>query len=289
MTILLIQENGRHGENRAFRECYTFERNFKKLGIDTIIWGLGHENFNEPIEKFIDLCDVIFIIENYPIGDWIPDLGNVKKLKIFWSIDSHCNLGAHIAIVERHKVDILLNAIESDQNKFNCHKKYYFPVAAISDLVYPMDEIEKTKFIGFCGTLFPERLHLIERIENKFGFEIPRDVWWLGNEMVKKINSYQINFNKTVGNDINFRVFETLSCKTMLLTNNTENITTFFTDMHDIVIYNDENELFEKIKFFIDNPNRITEIANNGYKNLIENHTYEIRTKFLLDIINSNI
>jgi hypothetical protein len=49
MNILLIQENGRHEENREFRECFSLHRGFKKLGINSTVWGLGHENFGQSI------------------------------------------------------------------------------------------------------------------------------------------------------------------------------------------------------------------------------------------------
>ena len=47
MKILLIQENGRHDKNRNFRESLSLKRGFEKLGIESHVWGLGHENFNK--------------------------------------------------------------------------------------------------------------------------------------------------------------------------------------------------------------------------------------------------
>ena len=290
MQILIIQENGRHTENRYFRECFTIQDGLKKNGVESIIWGLGHDNFSTPIDKLIEECDAILILENYPVDNWLPDLSNVKKLKLFWSIDSHCNFYAHESITLNNKVDIVLGAIESDLSKFNVNmKKHYFPNTAHQDLIYPMNDVEKTKFIGFCGTLFGDRDDYITKIEKHYNIEIERAVWWLGNDMVKKINSFHVHFNKTISNDINFRVFETLACNTLLLTNNTENMSTFFTDMHDVVMYNNENELIEKVQYLIDNPKKIIEISKNGYDNYTQNHNNTIRAKQLIDIINQYI
>jgi hypothetical protein len=41
MKILLIQENGRHNENRHFRECFCLQRGFEKLGHNVTVWGLS--------------------------------------------------------------------------------------------------------------------------------------------------------------------------------------------------------------------------------------------------------
>jgi hypothetical protein len=289
MKILIIQENGRHNENRVFRECFNFQRAFNRLGHNAVVWGLGHDNFTEPIERFIDECDFIFILENYPVGNWLPNLNNINKLKVFWSIDSHCNIGAHIATTVHHKVDILLNAIESDQNKFGSIKSYYFPVAYPSDLIFPFEGAQKNIFIGFCGTNFDDRIQYIDRLNSKFNLSIPKDIWWLGNSMVEKINSYRIHFNKTVGNDINYRVFETMGCNTMLLTNDTENITTFFKDMENIVIYKNEDELHEKVDFLINNQEEIEKISQKGYEEVLKKHTFDNRAKELIDIVEKHI
>jgi len=47
MKILLIQENGRHQKNCHFRECFSLQRAFKKLGHNADIWGLGHSNHEQ--------------------------------------------------------------------------------------------------------------------------------------------------------------------------------------------------------------------------------------------------
>ena len=45
MRILIIQENGRHDENRVFRECHSLKHSLDKLNLETIVWGLGHEKY----------------------------------------------------------------------------------------------------------------------------------------------------------------------------------------------------------------------------------------------------
>ena len=286
MKILIIQENGRHLENRDFRECFNLQRALLRKNVETIVWGLGHDNFNTPFHQIIKDIDVIILLENYESNGWLPDLSNVNKLKIFWSIDSHMVLMNHITTVVTNKIDIVLNAIESHQNNFKTSKTFYFPNAYPSDLIFPIDEINKNIFLGFCGSLL-NRSEILDKLENKFGLK--KDIWKLGNKMVETINGYNIHFNKTLSNDINYRVYETMGCNTLMLTNNTENINTFFNDMENIVIYNNETELFEKLNTLSLDNDLIKKISNSGYELVKNNHTYDNRVDVLLKIISDYI
>jgi hypothetical protein len=286
MKILIIQENGRHLENREFRECFNLQRALLRKNIDTIVWGLGHDNFNTPFQQIIKDIDVIILLENYESNGWLPDLSNINKLKIFWSIDSHMVLMNHITTVVKNKIDIVLNAIESHQNYFKTSKTFYFPNAYPSDLISPIDGVDKNIFLGFCGSLL-NRSEILDKLENNFG--IKKDIWKLGNEMVKTINGYKIHFNKTLSNDINYRIFETMGCNTLMLTNSTENINTFFNDMENIVIYNDETELFEKLNVLSSDNDLVKKISNSGYELVKNNHTYDNRADVLLKLINDYI
>jgi hypothetical protein len=286
MKILIIQENGRHLENREFRECFNLQRVLLRKNIDTIVWGLGHDNFNTPFQQIIKDIDVIILLENYESNGWLPDLSNINKLKIFWSIDSHMVLMNHITTVVKNKIDIVLNAIESHQNYFKTSKTFYFPNAYPSDLISPIDGVDKNIFLGFCGSLL-NRSEILDKLENNFG--IKKDIWKLGNEMVKTINGYKIHFNKTLSNDINYRIFETMGCNTLMLTNSTENINTFFNDMENIVIYNDETELFEKLNVLSSDNDLVKKISNSGYELVKNNHTYDNRADVLLKLINDYI
>jgi hypothetical protein len=286
MKILIIQENGRHPENKEFRECFNLQRALLRKNIDTIVWGLGHINFNTPFQEIIKDIDVIILLENYESNGWLPDLSNVNKLKIFWSIDSHMVLMNHITTVIKNKIDIVLNAIESHQNYFKTSKTFYFPNAYPSDLISPIDNVNKDVFLGFCGSLL-NRFEILTKLENKFGLK--KDIWKLGNEMVKTINGYNIHFNKTLSNDINYRIFETMGCNTLILTNNTENINTFFKDMENIVSYDNETELFEKLNVLSLDNNLIKKISNSGYELVKNNHTYDNRADVLLKIISNYI
>ena len=194
MKIVIIQEAGRHDKNKNFRESLNLHRSLSKIeGIESKVWGLNYPDFEKSFSDIEEWCDVLFIIENYT-SEWLPskEISESKKLKIFWSIDSHCILHQHQELCKLLKIDILLNSTESYIPMFEglVNKSYWFPNSYPDDLIYSTN-IDKTIDIGFCGNLI-NRGHLINHLDK---YNIKKDIFVIGDDMVNSINSYKIHFN----------------------------------------------------------------------------------------------
>jgi hypothetical protein len=285
MKILIIQEKGRHFKNQNFRESENIKRSLNKLGIDNIVWGLSHDNFNISFDEISKDCDVIFLLENYEVNGWIPDLSKINKLKIFWSIDSHCALEQHIYTASKHKINIVLCSNIDDIDNFPV-KSYWFPNAYPDDLIHPKENIEKTIDIGFCGNIL-NRTDWLENISKYFNLKT--DIFVIGDDMVNVINSYKIHFNKNLSYDINFRTFETLGCKTLLMTNYTNGLEKLFDLDNDLVLYKSFEDLKEKIDYYLNNESERLRISENGFNKVKKEHTYFKRTEQLIEIIKENL
>jgi spore maturation protein CgeB len=59
--------------------------------------------------------------------------------------------------------------------------------------------------------------------------------------------------------------------------------------MENIVIYDNETELFEKLNVLSLDNNLIKKISNSGYELVKNNHTYDNRADVLLKIISDYI
>lgn len=283
MKFLIVQEAGRHEANKNFRESLCLQRSLEKIpGNSATVWGHGYPDF----EKFDELekwADAIFIIENY-YPDWLPvdKINKSKKLKIYWSIDSHCILNNHIDLCSKLKIDIHLNSTQY-YLRFFTHitpKCFWFPNAYSSDLIKPLN-IEKKYDVGFCGNI-QNRGDWIESLNE---FNIKKDIFVIGNDMVAAINSYKINFNKNIANDINYRTFETLGCKTFLITNYTEGLEKLFALDKDLVSYTTVDDLKYKIRYYLNNPSKREEIETHGHETALKKHTYDSRCRYLMRII----
>jgi glycosyltransferase involved in cell wall biosynthesis len=288
MKIVIIQEAGRHEKNKNFRESLNLHRSLSKIeGIESKVWGLNYPEFNTPFSEIEKWADVIFIIENYT-SNWMPinEIAKSSKLKIFWSIDSHCVLSQHQNLCQLLKIDILLSSTESYLPCYKdlVKKSYWFPNSYPDDLMSPMD-IEKKIDVGFCGNVL-NRGHVIDSL-NKYG--IKKDVFVIGDDMVKSINSYKIHLNHNISDDINYRTFETLGCKTFLLTNYTPGLEKLFEIGKELVIYESLEDLDHKVKYYLENEQERNKIAEAGYNRVKSDHTYFERSKKLIEIINENI
>ena len=284
MKIVIIQEAGRHEGNKKFRESLCLHKALSRIEeVESKVWGLNYPDFNMSFSEIEQWADVIFVIENYT-SDWLPinEISNSKKLKIFWSIDSHCVLEQHKQLCRLLNIDILLNSTESYLPNFDrlVKKSYWFPNSYPDELIFPKN-IEKTIDIGFCGNVL-NRGHVIDSLDK---YDIKKDIFVIGDDMVDVINSYKIHLNCNISNDINYRTFETTGCGTFLLTNYTPGLEKLFDIGKEIVVYNDLNDLDNKVRYYLENEEEREKIAKAGYERSKKDHTYYERAKTLVNII----
>lgn len=278
MKILLIQENGRHTENRHFRECFCLKRGFENLGHHTVVWGLGHDNYNSII-NFEDF-DLIINLENYDSSRWVPNLSNVGAIKFLWAIDPHVRgESPYLEEFKSGNYNILLHSIKDYVNE---DYKVWFPNAFDDTLIGKRDVTNRCD-VGFCGNLV-NRAEFLDKINNKFNFI--HDHFVIGESMVQAINSYKIHWNKNIANDINYRNFETLGCGVPLVTNyNHQYDELGFINMENVIFYNNDEEMYSSLRLLLDNEELRLRIANNGLE-LSKQHTYEKRCEFLINLYN---
>ena len=273
MKVLLIQENGRHEENRNFRECFCLQRSFQKLGHQCDVWGLGHEWFMNGADW--ESYDWIINLENYDTTGWVPSLSDVKNPKKFlWSVDAHCRGEAIFEnTFKEGNYDVLLHSTKDFVTKKH-HR--WFPNAYDDSLIKPLD-IEKKYELGFCGN-YVNRKPILEWLEQNHGLHL--DIFVIGDSMVEAVNSYKCQFNLNIGNDINYRSFETIGCGTLLLTNHNHQYEELgFVDGENCLMYKTQDELVDKINFV--KNNNIEEISNKGLE-LASKNTYNVRVEQLV-------
>ena len=278
LKILLIQENGRHNENRDFRECFCLRRGFEKLGHHAVVWGLGHDNYNSII-NFEDF-DLIINLENYDSSMWVPNLSNVNTIKFLWSIDPHVRgENPYLKEFRLGNYNILLHSIKDYVNE---DYKVWFPNSFDDTLISPRD-IGKRCDVGFCGSLL-NRNEYINLLSNNFNFIY--DNFVIGDSMVNAINSYKIHWNRNLSNDINYRSFETIGCGIPLVTNyNYQYEELGFIDGVNVMMYKDNNEMIFKINQLLSDDKLRESIGKSGLE-LSEQHTYEKRCEFLINLYN---
>jgi spore maturation protein CgeB len=276
MRVIIIQEAGRHEENREFRECLSLQRAFIYNGHECDVWGLGHSNYNQTPNW--NSYDLIMNIENYDSSGWVPNLYEFNSpLKILWSIDAHCR-----------GEDIYENTFFNGGYNFLLHSSrdfvkkehhIWFPNCFDDDLIKPID-IQKKYQIGFCGN-YVNRKDLLDWMSNEYGMK--QDIFVIGDSMVKSVNEYKIHFNKNMLNDVNYRNFETIGTSTVLLTSYHQDYELLgFINEKNCIIYKSIEDLKKIMKDLEMDLFDLEKIGMEGYE-LSKIHTYKIRVKHLID------
>lgn len=276
MTILIIQENGRHEKNRHFRECFSLQKAFISLGVSCDVWGLGHGNYNV-IPNFDDYTAIINL-ENYDETGWLPDLSKIKTKKYLWAIDAHVRgMFPYLSEFKRGNYDKILQSTLQlvDSNSV------WFPNAYDDTLIAPL-KIEKVFDVGFCGNVH-NRGGLINLLSSKFNMKT--DIFVIGHDMVKAVNSYKVHFNCNIGIDVNYRSFETIGCGTVLLTNRNKAYEHLgFVHDKNCLIYDNDQDLINHVYNILTNENKRKYLELEGLK-LAKNHTYNARAILFLEQI----
>ena len=167
-------------------------------------------------------------------------------------------------------------------------KELWFANAIDEELIYPMENVEKSIRFGFCGSLGTNiRRSIIESLSANYGLK--KDIFIIGEDMVKTINSYLCHFNYNIGfgytSSVNYRVFETIACGTLLMTSYSQDYETLgLKHGENCLVYSDETSLLENVNFVLEDSNTDSciSIANGGLE-LSKKHTYKERVKIILE------
>jgi len=287
MRVVILQEHGHHKANEEFREALNLCRAMKRQGVDAIVTGPGYYNYAR-INDLIAGADVVVCLENYERNNWVPDLSSVKAYTVFWTIDSHVRLGVHLAFATKHRFDLVLSSTaeivpQYVRAGFNCQ---WFPNCYPVDLICKPGIVIKDHDVGFCG-LFPGNR---KAWYDKVGMlvDIHYDTFVIGADMVKAVSSYRIHLNRNVGNDVNYRTFETLGCGTFLLTNNTDRLFDLFTEKH-LATYENEHDCVSQIYYYLAHEEERERIATAGYEWVRKHHTFDNRAHTMLGMLKERV
>jgi len=212
----------------------------------------------------------------------MPNLANtVKPLKFLWAIDSHVRGYEYYKnVFIDGKYDYILQA-----TKQFCDKdSLWFPNCYDDEYIKP-NNIEKKYLVGFCGN-FVNRKPFFDFVSTLIPLHLDIDV--RGENMINAINSYKIQLNKNILIDVNYRNFETMGCKTVLLTDkNSQYKELGFKDEENCFIYDSIEDAVNIIKVLNNEETIINTVATAGYEFVKSKHTFNKRANSLIKFINS--
>jgi len=114
-----------------------------------------------------------------------------------------------------------------------------------------------------------------------------------GHQMYKILAQSKITLNRHIETAgiyaNNMRLYEATGMGVMLITDYKKNIGDIFKVGDEVETYKDANELVEKIKYYLKNDSLRKKIAKGGQRKTLNSHTYYLRMKELVEIIEKYI
>ncbi len=141
----------------------------------------------------------------------------------------------------------------------------------------------------FLKKIFNRDIFLHDYYSNKilgpiFGLEMYQKI----KQAYGVLNSH-VNYNKKPINfSVNMRLFETTGVGTAIFTENSKNIYEIF-NKDGIIVYEDEDDLVNKINYYQNNLEELVEIGKKGQQHTLKYHTAKKRVKEINQIILNNL
>lgn len=291
--------------------CFLYENRYRNDGAP-LYWfeaskKMGYEATHllpyGDISRFGDFDAYIHVDYGADGLPLLEDRIDTPSPSIFVASDTH--LGFDWRLAEALKSDfVFCNQKRAvDEFKEKGVKNAVWLPHAVEPIAYPRFEITKKFDVCFIGHLQTAenynkmtRVDALDRLFKEFpnfyyGSRNPSapQGYCLFEDAAKKFCQSKIVFNISIGDDVNMRVFETLSTGSFLLTNWLPTLGELFEDGKHLVTYKTYDEMIDKAKYYLAHDEEREVIAKAGQKECLEKHTYQNRIKTALEYVEANI
>lgn len=208
----------------------------------------------------------------------------------WWIIDTHLQFDW-----DREKAvdfDFLFTAQKNGAQHFRLEgfdNVRWIPLGCDPQIHRQIADTPKQYNVCFVGNLIPgRRTELVELLKD----EIPRVhvAQAFMDDMAKIYSQSKIVFNCSIKDDVNMRVFEAISCGSMLMTNEIDDNgqEQLFDDQVHYVTYTDADDLLEKTRHFLEHEEQREDIASEGMAWAHTKHMYRHRLEDILGQFQKN-
>jgi spore maturation protein CgeB len=220
-------------------------------------------------------------------GDYKYDIPEYLHPAAFLVIDTHIRKPYKKIEKQVSHYDFIFCAQKEGAEKLKRRRKIdtsWLPLACDPEIHKKID-IKKKFDVAFVGTEGKKSLRsiLLRKLREKYPHSFLGTATY--TDIAKIYSSSKIGFNYSINNDINMRIFEVMSCGSLLLTNFIKNngFEELFEDRKHLVIYRSRKELFKLIDYYLSHEKEREYIAQNGHNLVIQRHTYTHRLKAMFE------
>lgn len=184
---------------------------------------------------------------------------------------------------------------------------HYLPVGINPAVHRPLENCPKKYRVLFAGDWKKIREEILVEVAKDFPLalvgpwrkklaensplrnNIISDGFFTPEEMVRFFNEADIVINihtwfQTSAYGVNPRLFETCGCRALQISDRKADIARLYEEGKEVVLYDTVPELKNMIAYYLDHPAEREQIAENGYRRTVRDHTYRHRMTELLAI-----
>ena len=278
---------------------------------DLTLYGPGYKVFND-LDSSRDIQEVInhiyggqdpdvIIMWDIEGSGWAGDFTNLEKtnaLKVFWTVDTHNDAVPHrLDYLKNAEIDLILTTYDKAQES-----RYtqifqtlgvpidFYPFSIDPEMFKPMGIPDKYD-VAVIGNMSSSYYHLRNAAHEAlkdagYRYHHPFKQQYVREEFARHINECKIcvtcsgSFKGLVQ-----KYYEVTACGTLLMADSCMDLEEqHFVDGHNFVEITAEN-VFEKVKYYLANPDEAKRIADQGLADVLKYHTHEVRGKELYETL----
>ncbi len=315
--------------SKPWNPGFYIKKGFERNNVEAFTFDmLASRDAYHNLIKAVDLLapDIVFYIKNYGLKpEWLEEIKQKNILLVQWYIDpvipewlppfvrvSDIFFTMSKGLVkefEKYNPNVfwLTQGFEpsffhideitrEDVRRFSCDVTFVGNLGSFPQYLPRRRYLKKVIHEGFklkwWGPRLPRKFKTIPLILGRLGMSYGRKFVW-GEEYAKvaKLSKIFLAFDAMphVRKSMSARMYTAVGCGAFYMCQHVDGIEEILEPGKEIVTFQSEEEMIDMIKYYLENDEIRMKIAEAGRKRVLKDHTYEIRIRQMLKIINNTL
>jgi hypothetical protein len=264
-----------------------------------------HTKDEFPPDVFFELKKQVKVIQWYPdpvIPEWFPPY--VEASDVFFTmseglVDEFCKLNpnSHWLTQAFEPSCFQLGEITpADERKFSSEVTFVGNLGSKSQYLPRRQYLQAVINNGFklkwWGPRLPRKLSTIPLIMGKLGRAYGGSfVWGENHARISQLSKIYLGFDSMphIRKSMSERLYIAVGCGAFYMCQHVEGIEDILEPGKEIVTFHTEDEMIDMIRYYLENDDQRQKIARAGRQRVLKDHTYEIRIRQMMQVVESCI
>jgi hypothetical protein len=235
--------------------------------------------------RMADICRSGYDLYLFVCDGFAYPLSDDLRPQAYWAIDTHIDFDRERGRAAGADFVFAAQKNGAEQLSHALGRPVEWLPLACDPVIHARHDTPAAFDISFVGNLIgDERVRLVQLLQAEFSnVYVGRHYF---EQMAAVYSASRLVFNRGVVDDINMRVFEALCSGSLLVTNDlaVNGQDDLFQDSKHLVTYGDDEELLDKIRFYLKNDASRERIASAGRQAVVTQHIYRHRMERVLEV-----